>query len=215
MSTPSGGRRRWAGPVVISLAAEIVGVAGLGAVIAPDTPWGALVPFLFVYGFGVGLATAQLTGVILTDVPVAASGQASGTQSTSRQIGSALGIAVLGTVLFSSASGILGGALDDRGLPAAQRDGVVAAVVDSSGAAISQLAASPATAPVADDAKAAFSDGTRYAAWSAAGFLVVGLFATLSLGDPRRPRRSEAHQLLPAAPGVAGDSGGASLRRRP
>ncbi|WP_413249989.1 hypothetical protein [Sinomonas flava] len=33
------------------------------------------------------------------------SGQASGTQSTSRQIGSALGIAVLGTVLFSSAAG--------------------------------------------------------------------------------------------------------------
>ena len=171
--------------VRLGLVAEILGVAGLGLVIRPDASWGALVPFLFVYGFGVGLATAQLTGVILTDVPVSASGQASGTQSTSRQIGSALGIAVLGTVLFASAAGLLGHALDDRGLPQAQRDGIVAAVVDSSGAAISQLAASPATAPIALDAKAAFSDGTRYAAWSAAAFLAVGLLATLSL----RPRR--------------------------
>ena len=63
-------------------------------------------PFLFVYGFGVGLATAQLTGVVLSDVPVRESGQASGTQSTSRQVGSALGIAILGTVLFTSTAGI-------------------------------------------------------------------------------------------------------------
>ncbi|GGG59659.1 MFS transporter [Sinomonas atrocyanea] len=184
-----------ASPVVIvrvGLAAEIVGVAGLGAVIGPDTPWGLLVPFLFVYGFGVGLATAQLTGVVLKDVPVALSGQASGTQSTARQIGSALGIAVLGTVLFSSASGLLGGSLDGRGVPAAQRDSIVSAVVDSSGAAIAGLAGSPATAPVAADAKAAFSEGTLYAAFSAASFLAVGLLATLSLG-PGRERRRASH----------------------
>ncbi|WP_433862558.1 hypothetical protein [Streptomyces sp. L7] len=35
---------------------------------------------------------------------------------------------------------------------------------------------------MAEDAKVAFSDGTRYAAFSAAGFLVVGLLASLSLG---------------------------------
>ena len=55
---------------------------------------------LIVYGVGVGFATAQLTGVVLADVPVERSGQGSGTQSTARQVGSALGIAVLGTVLF-------------------------------------------------------------------------------------------------------------------
>ena len=36
---------------------------------------------------------------------------------------------ILGTVLFTSTAGILSSALDDRGLPAAQRDEVVAAVV--------------------------------------------------------------------------------------
>ncbi len=105
--------------------------------------WGPLIPFLFVYGVGVGLATAQLTGVVLADVPPAASGQASGTQSTSRQLGAALGVAVLGTVLFSTTSGVLASALDDRGVPAEQRDQVVSLVVDSAGAAIAGLDASP------------------------------------------------------------------------
>ena len=67
-------------------------------------------------------------GVVLADVPVEMSGQASGTQSTTRQLGSALGIAVLGTVLFSTLAGQLSTALDERGVPEQQRSAVVSAV---------------------------------------------------------------------------------------
>ncbi len=183
--------------VRVGIVAEIIGIAGLGLVIAPDTAWPLLLPFLFVYGFGVGLATAQLTGVVLADVPVQFSGQGSGTQSTARQVGSALGIAILGTVLFTSTAGILGAKLDDRGLPADQRDQVVSAVVDSAGAAIAGLEASDQTAVIGDDAKAAFSDGTRLSAFTAAGFLVLGLAATLSLGSGR-PKEDEADVLSKA-----------------
>lgn len=115
------------------LLADIIGVAGVAFTISPDATWGPLIPFLFVYGVGVGLATAQLTGVVLADVPPAASGQASGTQSTSRQLGAALGVAVLGTVLFSTTAGALTARLDDRGVPTAQSDQVVSQVVDSAG----------------------------------------------------------------------------------
>ncbi len=177
--------------VRVGLAAEIIGVVGLGVVIAPNTVWGALVPFLFIYGFGVGLATAQLTGVVLKDVPVEQSGQGSGTQSTARQIGSALGIAILGTVLFSSATAVLDNSLSEQGVPSAQREAMVSSVVDSAGAAIAGLAADPATAQIADAAKVAFSDGTRYAAFSAAGFLSLGFLATLSLGSGRTPRAEQ------------------------
>ncbi len=170
------------------LLAEIVGVAGVALTIGPDAAWGPLIPFLFVYGLGVGLATAQLTGVVLADVPPAASGQASGTQSTSRQLGAALGVAILGTVLFSTTAGVLAGSLDDRGLPAAQRDQVVSQVVDSAGAAIAGLGRSPATQDVAADARAAFSDGTRAAAFTAAGFLTLGLVSTVALGRRREER---------------------------
>lgn len=164
------------------LLAEVLGIAWIGLVVGPDAAWGWLIPALILYGFGVGLATAQLTGVILQDVPVELSGQGAGTQSTARQVGSALGIAILGTVLFSSTAGILSSTLEDQGTPAAQRDAVVAAVVDSAGAAISGLEQDSTTA---DAAKAAFSDGTRYAAFTAAGFLTLGLVATTSLGDRR------------------------------
>ena len=174
------------------LVAEVVGVAGVGFVIGPDASWLPLIPFLFVYGLGVGLATAQLTGVVLADVPVANSGAASGTQSTSRQLGAALGVAVLGTVLFTSTAGILASSLDARGVPDEQRDQIVSAVVDSAGAAISGLETDPDTAAIADDAKAAFSDGTRFAAWTAAGFLALGLLSTISLGSGSgRTRESE------------------------
>ncbi|KQZ24573.1 DHA2 family efflux MFS transporter permease subunit [Microbacterium sp. Root553] len=174
--------------VRVGLLAEIVGVAGVGFVIAPDASWVPLIPFLFVYGLGVGLATAQLTGVVLADVPVADSGAASGTQSTSRQLGAALGVAVLGTVLFTSTAGILDSSLEARGVPADQRDQLVSSVVDSAGAAISGLEAQPDTAAIADDAKAAFSDGTRFAAWTAAGFLALGLLSTISLGSGVRSK---------------------------
>ncbi|MCR2763080.1 DHA2 family efflux MFS transporter permease subunit [Microbacterium sp. zg.B48] len=175
--------------VRLGLIAEIFGVAGLALVISPTTQWAALIPFLFVYGFGVGLATAQLTGVVLGDVPVEQSGQGSGTQSTARQLGSALGIAVLGTVLFTSTAMLLGASLDARGVPADQRDQVVSAVVDTAGGAIAGLEADPSTSDLADEAKAAFSTGTQYAAFAAAGFLVLGLAATLSLGQRRRGDR--------------------------
>lgn len=175
-------------PVVVvrtGLVAEILGVVGVGIVVGSDFGWGWLLPCLFVYGFGVGLATAQLTGVILADVPVQLSGQGSGTQSTSRQVGSALGIAILGTVLFTSTGATLQSSLDDENLPAAQSEQVVSAVVDSAGAAIPGLAANPQTAEVAEQAEEAFSMGTRYAAFTAAGFLVVGLAASFSLGRGR------------------------------
>lgn len=177
--------------VRVGIAAEIIGVAGIGFLIGPEASWGPLIPFLFVYGLGVGLATAQLTGVVLAEVPVADSGAASGTQSTSRQLGAALGVAVLGTVLFTSTAGILASTLDDRGVSADQRDQIVSAVVDSAGAAISGLEANPETADAAADAKAAFSDGTRYAAWTAAGFLALGLLSTISLGASARVRADD------------------------
>jgi hypothetical protein len=124
-----------------------------------------------------------LTGVVLADVPVANSGQGSGTQSTSRQVGSAFGIAILGTVLFTTLGAQLSRKLAALGpLPAGQRAAIVTAVKQSAGAAITHLAADPRTAQVAAMAKDAFSHATRLTAFCAAAFLALGLLASLSLG---------------------------------
>jgi len=167
--------------VQLGILLELIGVTGVGFAISPASGWAEVTPFLFVYGIGVGLATAQLTGVVLKDVPVSESGQASGTQSTSRQLGSALGIAVLGTVLFTSVQIQLTNTLNDQGLPADTVSAVVTSVVDSSGGAILGLEKDPASAEIVTAAKQSISDGTRYAAFAAAGFLVLGFLSTLRL----------------------------------
>jgi EmrB/QacA subfamily drug resistance transporter len=165
------------------IALEILGLVITALVISTDTPWWAIAAGLFVYGMGVGLATAQLTGVVLVDVPIEQSGAASGTQSTARQVGSALGIAILGTILFST----LGTQFADRlpsSLPSAARTQLVNTVVDSAGSAIPALVRqSPAVGKLAEEA---FSEATKFSAFSAAGFLALGLLATISLGSGRR-----------------------------
>lgn len=171
---------------------EIIGIAGLGVLLNSSSTWLTTSPLLFVYGMGVGLATAQLTGVVLVDVPIERSGQGSATQSTSRQVGSALGIAILGTILFTT----LGSQLDDAlrvfgQLPAAARSQLVATVKETAGAIIPSLSADPKTAAVAAAARTAFTDATRYSALSAAGFLVIGLLSSLSLGRSGRPDQQE------------------------
>ena len=191
--------RRGPVPVVrIGLALEVVGVAGIGLVAAPDTAVWTLMPFLAAYGFGVGLASAQLPGVVLADVPVRRSGQASGTQSTAQEIGSAIGIAVLGTVLFTGLGANLAAALDDAGAPTGQREAVVDAVRSSAGAAINGLATQPGGAAVAAEAKQAFSAGTRYASWTAAGFLLIGLAASFSLRTAAGSQQPRDEQPRPA-----------------
>ncbi|HTL40123.1 MAG TPA: DHA2 family efflux MFS transporter permease subunit [Pseudolysinimonas sp.] len=169
--------------VRMGIIAEIVGLIIVALVIAVDTPWWAIAGGLIVYGFGVGLATAQLTGVVLADVPVAQSGQASGTQSTARQVGSALGIAILGTILFSSLGAQLADRLPDT-IPDDVQTQIVDAVVGSAGTAIPGLEARSPEA--ADAARQAFSDATRYSAYSAAGFLALGLLSTITLSGTRR-----------------------------
>ncbi|MEL0149563.1 MAG: DHA2 family efflux MFS transporter permease subunit [Pontimonas sp.] len=186
--------------VQIGVLLEIVGIVGFGLVASTETGWVAIAPFLFVYGVGVGLATAQLTGVIMVDVPMEKTGQGSGSQSTVRQIGSALGIAVIGTMLFAGTGTSLENRLDDLGVASSIQAGVVDAVVDSAGAAIPAISDSLLTMQVdqttADAVQSAsgeaFTDGARIAAYFAAGFLVLGFLSSFRLGRSAKVVAPEA-----------------------
>lgn len=169
---------------------ELVGVIATALPIYLDAGWGWTAPGLFVYGIGVGLATAQLTGVIMVDVPLEKAGQGSGSQSTVRQIGSALGIAVLGTALFTATEASLNQRLDDLGgFTADQKTSLVNGVVDSAGGIIpslnniltAQQVPLAAAQKVTDAAGAAFADGAALAAVAAAVFLALGFLATFRL----------------------------------
>ena len=85
--------------VILGLLLELVAAVVAALVIARSPSVWAITVLLAVYGLGLGLAAAQLTSVVLRDVPVAQSGAASATQSTVRQLGSALGAAIAGSIL--------------------------------------------------------------------------------------------------------------------
>ncbi|MFF3494417.1 DHA2 family efflux MFS transporter permease subunit [Streptomyces sp. NPDC002795] len=173
----------------IGLALEVVGLAGVALVAAPDTSWWAVSAMLFLYGIGVGFATAQVTNVVLADVPDDSSGQGSGIQSAFRQLGSALGIAALTTVFFTTLSSKLHDSLASSGLTGAAADKFSQAVTDSAGAAIGPLSGNPHTAPVADAARSAMSDGITVSGYIAAGFVVLGLIASLLI--PAMPPQAQ------------------------
>ena len=64
-----------------------------------DSSYLTVVIGLVAFGFGVGLALAPLTDTVMAAVPVNMAGTGSATNDVSRELGSALGIAVLGSVV--------------------------------------------------------------------------------------------------------------------
>ncbi len=198
--------------VRIGVALELAGIAGVALFAATDGGWFSVAPWLLVYGMGIGLATAQLTGVIMVDVPDTKIGQASGSQSTVRQVGSALGIAVLGTILFTSTQAA--GEQNLREIPfiAALDEtsqegiavGITSQVVDSAGAALPFVEAGmiqaglppQAAADIQNAANQGFTTGVQATGWAAAGFMALGFAATFFMGTNKRRQESELDTLI-------------------
>jgi EmrB/QacA subfamily drug resistance transporter len=184
--------------VQAGLLLEVIGIAGVGLALGPAISAWQLVAPLAVYGVGVGLAIAQLTSVILADVPVAQSGVASGTQSTFRQVGSALGIAVLGTVLVAGLGHDTSKRLAAAGV--SQPGPLVAAVKSSAGTSIAGMRARPGDQRATRAVEAAITDATRRVSYTAAGFVLLGLITTTRLSR-RRPENTPEEVRVEAGVG--------------
>ena len=166
---------------------EVIGIVGLGATITPTSSAWQMAIWLIIYGMGVGYASAQLTGLILADVPVRQSGQASGTQSTARQIGAAMGTAILGTVLFVSLNAQTAAQVEEAGVPAAQAQELADVVEESAGTVIPSLDQPPGSPEVQAAASQAFAD-------SVAGHCLRGRWLRLPrpAGHPRPAQAGRA-----------------------
>ena len=178
------------------LAIEALAVGALAVTLTADIAGWEIAGWLFLYGVGVGMATAQLTNVILAEIPTAESGQASGLQSTFRQLGSALGVALLGSLLITTLGHATSANLASAGVPAPAADTVVSAVTGSAGAVILELAAHPATADAATAAADGLVTASKVTTGVAAVIIGLGLAATWTLpylpppaAEPRRGTR--------------------------
>ncbi|MDA3022412.1 MAG: DHA2 family efflux MFS transporter permease subunit [Actinomycetota bacterium] len=186
------------GPVRVlqlGMALEVIGILGLGFVISPEvTGWG-MAPWLFLYGLGVGFATAQLTGVVLSEIPVVDSGQASAVQSTSRQVGAAIGTAILGTTLLIGLGSYVSSELEARGISASQAQEVSQSVASSAGQVIPDLAAAPGGDVLVEGASAGFAQATKLVSWVAGFFVLLGLLTSLLL--PKNAARVPSEGYAP------------------
>jgi MFS family permease len=185
------------GPVRVlqlGMVLEAIGIFALGISFSTEITGWQLAPWLFIYGAGVGFATAQLTGVILSDVPVAESGQASAIQSTSRQVGAAIGTAIIGTTLLIGLGSITG-QLEDRGIPSEQAAQVSQLVADSAGQAIPSLAQQDQGDVLIAGASAGFVDAIKAVSWIAGAFVLLGLLTSFLL--PANAARVESEGYAP------------------
>jgi MFS family permease len=185
--------------VTLGMFLEAVGIGAIALLISPTTSGlQLLVPFL-VYGIGVGFATAQLANVTLAEVDIPRAGIASGTNSTTRQIGSALGIAIIGTTLFTLIGEQSRSALEKlpelAAAPPAAINGIVEAMKASAGQALPFIASNPMLAAIpglGDKVTAAlsqaFADAARGAGIVAFIFVCFGLAASLAL-PKEKPRQ--------------------------
>lgn len=125
------------------LAFGIAWMAGLTPwqeALAPDTPARELmVPFIL-SGIGIGLSVAPVTSAVMATAPRDRVGNASGVLSTTRQVGSLMGIAVLGAVLQNRiTANMRDGIAAVRGMP----DEVKQRILDGLGSAESMRMGMP------------------------------------------------------------------------
>ena len=104
---------------------QVIGIGALVLLIHPGISFWVMMPFLLFYGAGSGVGNSQLTNVILWGIPPTSTGVASGANSTSRQIGSAFGAAILGTLLTVHTTNAAVSSVQSAGLPSGLTDDAV------------------------------------------------------------------------------------------
>jgi EmrB/QacA subfamily drug resistance transporter len=177
-------------------AAALLLLTGIGV----GTPYARLWWNLAMLGAGFGLAISPSTAAAVAAMPGAQAGVASAVTNTSRQVGGALGVAVLGAVAAARFGAELPGRLAAAGVPGPVRDQVEAAAGQGVGAASGPAAGGPAARAVAEAFLAGVHSsyllaGTAMAAASVAAWLFL---------RPRRPAPDHPPPTPEATPGPAG-----------
>jgi EmrB/QacA subfamily drug resistance transporter len=159
-----------AGLLVISAGALAQSFVGTGS------GWAVEIPGLVLVGVGAGLAMAPLSATAMAAVPWQRAGMAGGALSAFRQLGYALGIAVLGVVFRS-------------GLSSASGQGLAGPLTGGQAQAV--LARNPELSPVVHHA---FATGLDQAFLVAACLGVIAAIAVFTLARPRPEAAASAER---------------------
>lgn len=190
------------GPVISTGFILITAGFGVLAFITADTPYFVLAVAMVLLGAGMSLTAAPATGSIMSAVPHAKAGVGSAVNDTTREVGGALGIAVLGSI----ASAAFRSSLDLGGL--SLPPAVAAAATDSVGEAMNIARQIPGGAELASRAGTAFTDAFNVASLVAAALALAAAAAVFSVFSRRSERAAAAeHGPVTAAYPVTAAAG--------
>ncbi|MFJ8134693.1 MFS transporter [Streptomyces sp. NPDC096013] len=169
------------------------------------TGFGSIAWRLALLGLGIGTVLTPMTATAVASVPHQQAGMAAAGNNAFRQVGGALGPAVLGAMLSTKALDTLPGHLTDAGVTGATQRGIVS-TADSSGlGAIAHMNLGADTGRALGALSESFLDGMRLCLVVAGSLtLLAALVCVLLL---RRPRQDAASTSTPVAGGNTAGSG--------
>ena len=160
---------------LVCVALGLAVLSQLGASSHPLTVWAAIIPM----AFGVAATGAPLTTVLMSSVPTGRAGVGSAMNDTSRELGGALGVAVLGSVLTTRYGSSLAPSVAD--LPEQARTAATSGLAGALRVAQDLGAGGPG---LADAARQAFLDGFGLAALAASALALLTALAAARLLPP-------------------------------
>ena len=172
--------RFWSRRAVLATGLALIGVAMASlTLISPSTAYPQLGIALFVVGVGLGLAYTVANDVILATVRPERAGAAAAISETAYELGMALGIAVLGSVVAGVYRGLA--------IPPGTLDAVASHAKETLGAAHDAAESLPADKAHAllIAAQSAFTDGVSVAAGVGAALLLASAVTVWLLLKPR------------------------------
>src|SRR5262245_61883423 len=145
--------------------------------VAVDSSYASLVWRLVIMACGLALTMAPATESIMGSLPLAKAGVGSAVNDTTRQVGGALGVAVLGSVFNSLYTSSITDGLQGANLPAS----AVTAAKDSLGGALAVAASIGGSAgeQLVNIAKSSFVDGLQAASRAGAIVTFIGVIVTI------------------------------------
>jgi MFS transporter, DHA2 family, multidrug resistance protein len=185
--TPAIAGRFGTGPVMAVGFLFVAAGFGVLTFIGPATPYLVLVVAIVLLGIGLSLTAAPATACIMVAVPEAKAGVGSAVNDTTRELGGALGIALMGSV----ASAIYRSSikLDDLALPPP----VASIAKESVGAATVLAGQVPGAQAVAARAGDAFTNGFNAACGAAVALMLVSA-AVVYVAFSHQTERRQAEQ---------------------
>ena len=188
------------GPRILVVAAGIAVVFGLVWLSAVDasSSFTYIAIGLAAFGFGGGMALAPLTDTVMAAVPVNDAGIGSAVNDVSRELGAALGIAIVGSFVGS----IYRGNVEDR-LDGVVDPEIVQTTSEGIGVAVVAAQSLPAdiAATVVGAANDAFVDAFTTGLLISAGFMAAATLAAVVL-LPNRMRETQALDSAASAGGL-------------